>query len=186
MNSRRNLLSLSTALLFGAFPLLAANVTYTVNGTLGPVLSGSDPVGANGKSATVTITASQTLSPVSHTATSATYTLPIGALTLVLNGTTYTSTATSSMTYTRPASGRDKLIVKTTIKELGLPITMTGTFSLAHNSFPLAALAHPAKFSPSPQTLTAATVAGGPGSQLKYSGSLIGTTVLGVSGTASN
>jgi hypothetical protein len=185
MPLRRHFILSAAVLILGAYPLLAANVTYTVTGTLGPVLSGSDPVGANGQSATVTVTASQTLTPIKHTATSATYKLPIGALTLVLNGKTYTSTQVSYMTYTRPA-GPSKLIVTTTVSEFGIPVTLTATVQLARGSFAASALTHPAKFRPSPQTLTAATVAGGPGSQFKYSASLFGTTVLGLSGTASN
>lgn len=44
---------------------------------------------------------------------------------------------------------------------------------------------HPPPFSPSPQTLTAATTASGPGSKIKYT-FLGSTTVLGLNGTASD
>jgi hypothetical protein len=64
--------------------------------------------------------------------------------------------------------------------------TIVGTASLAKGSFTSTVTKHPHKFTPSPQTLTAASTAGGPGSQVKYTSVVGGTTVLGLSGTASN
>ncbi len=186
MELRRRLL-LGTVLVFVLCPLLAAtNINYTITGTLGPVLSGSDPLGANGQSGTLTAVVSTTLTPTSHTATSATYTLPAGAITVVIGGTTYGTTGTSTLKYNLPASGRATMVITSTISVSGLKGTVVGTASLSHGSFPKSVLKHPAKFSPTPQTLTAATKAGGAGSQVKYSAALFGTTVLGLAGTASN
>ena len=88
MLPRRRLLSLfAAALVLGICPLMAANITYTISGTLGPVLSGSDPLGANGESGILTATASTTATPTSKTKTSATYTLPQGSVTVNVGGT---------------------------------------------------------------------------------------------------
>lgn len=190
MLPRRRLLSLSAAvLILGLCPLMAANITYSINGTLGPILSGSDPLGANGESGVITIVASSTLPPTKTTKTSATYTLPAGSITVVIDGTTYGTTGTSTLEYTFPAAGPDKMVITTKISvSLTAKITGTvvGTVSLAKGSFKKAAiLKHPTKFAPSPQTLTAATTSGGAGSQVKYT-ALGSSTVLGFGGTASN
>lgn len=173
----------AAALVLGISPLMAATITYTLSGTLGPVLSGSDYLGANGQSGVLTAKASTTLVPTSHTATSATYKLPAGAITVVIGGTTYATTGTSTLKYTFPAAGPDTMVITTAISVGGLSGTVVGTASLAKGSFTVTR--HPQRFKPSPQTLTAATKAGGPGSQVKYS-SILGTAVLGLSGTASN
>jgi hypothetical protein len=186
MEVRRRCL-LGTVLLLGICPLLAAaKITYTINGTLGPILSGSDPLGANGESGVLTAVVSSLLVPTSKTHTSATYTLPAGAITVVIGGTTYATSGTSTLKYTVPATGADTMVITSTIVVTGLKGTVVGTASLAHASFTNAVLKHPVKFAPTPQTLTAATSAGGPGSQVKYTAPLFGSTVLGIAGTASN
>jgi hypothetical protein len=185
MYLRRGFLLSAAVLVAGICPLMAASITYTINGTLGPVLSGSDPLGANGKSGVLTATASTTLVPTSKTSTTATYTLPAGAITVVIGGTSYGTTGTSTLKYTFPAAGPDNMVITTKISIGGLSGTVVGTASLAKGSFTGAVTKHPRKFTPSPQTLTAATKAGGPGSQIKYT-SILGSTVLGLNGTASN
>jgi len=182
---RRGFLLSAGALVLGICPLMAAHITYTINGTLGPVLSGSDYLGANGESGTLTVIANTTLVPTSTTSTSATYTLPAGAITVVIGGTTYATTGHATLKYNFPATGPDTMVVTTTISVSGLTGTVVGTASLANHSFNSGVTTHPQKFKPSPQTLTAATRAGGAGSQVKYS-SILGATVLGLSGTASN
>jgi hypothetical protein len=178
---------LTATLMLAVCPLLgAASITYTFNGTLGPILSGSDPLGANGESGVVTAVVSTTLSPTSHTSTSATYTLPAGSITVVINGTTYGTTGTSTLKYTFPAAGPDTMVFTATVDISGINGTVTATASLAKGSFPKSIAKHPAKFTPTPQTMTAATKAGGPGSQVSYKVVLLGTTVLGFAGTASN
>jgi len=166
--------------------LAAASITYTISGTLGPVLAGSDPLGANGQSGVLTATASTTLTPTSRTRTSATYTLPAGAITVVISGTTYSTTGTSTLKFVHPATGPDTMVFSGTVSVSGITATVVGTASLANGSIPATVGRHPVKFSPSPQTLTAATSATGPGSKVKYGSGLLGTTVLGITGTASN
>jgi len=176
----------AAALLLGVSPLMAANITYTISGTLGPVLAGSDPLGANGESGVLTATVSNTLTPTSKTSTTATYTLPVGAITVNIGGTVYDTTGTSTLKYSIPASGPDTMVITTSVSVDGLNGTVVGTVSLAHGSFKSGILKHPAKFAPATQTLKAATKAGGAGSQVKYTVPLLGSTTLGIAGSASN
>src|ERR1700688_3749305 len=64
-------------------------LTIVLDGTLGPILSGSDPAGLNGRSATVTVTAKESLVPYNTTANSASYHIPAGAIIVDVNGTDY-------------------------------------------------------------------------------------------------
>ena len=169
----------------GLCPLMAASITYTISGTVGPVLSGSDPLGADGKSGSVTAVVGTTLKPKTHTKTSATYKLPAGAVTVHLAGKSF-SAKTSTLKYTFPPAGPDTMVFTATGSIDGFTGTVVGTVSLAKGSLTHLVTKHPQKFTPSPQTLTAATTAGGPGSQIKYTAPIVGTTVLGLKGTASN
>jgi len=156
-------------------------LTITLKGTLGPILSGSDPLGLNGQSGTVTIMASESLSPTKHTATSATYTLPAGAITVTAGTNKFTTTSPSKMiinlmstadTLTLIASGPSGLMI-------------TDTTFLKTGSWTTAVLKHPGVFKPPQQKLTSAKTAGGPGCKVKYT--IFGsTTVLGFHGTGSN
>jgi len=184
MYIRRGFLLSAAALVLGISPLMAATITYTIKGTIGPVLAGSDYLSANGKSGTLTAKANTLAVPTSHTATSATYKLPAGAITVVIGGTSY-QTGASTLKYTFPAAGPDTMVITTAISDNGLNGTVVGTASLAKGSFTSAVIKHPQKFKPSPQALTAATTASGPGSKVKYS-SVLGTCVLGLKGSASN
>ena len=188
MLPRRRLLSLIAAvLILGLCPLMAASITYTISGTLGPVLSGSDPLGANGESGVLTATAGATLTPTKHTATSATYTLPAGAITVNIDGTSYGTTGTSTLEFTFPAAGPDTMVFSATLSVDGFTGTVVGTASLAKGSFTKAALKHPTVFKPSPQTLTPAKKAKGPGSKVEYDVAILGgSSTLGVSGTATS
>src|SRR5215469_14905140 len=73
-------------------------LTITINGTLGPVLSGSDTLGLNGKSAVVTVLENEAAKPIKHTTTSATYKVPAGAITVNVNGSNYQSSSPAKMT----------------------------------------------------------------------------------------
>lgn len=190
---RRRLLTLLPVLVLALCPLLAsaaapdATLTITINGTLGPVLSGSDPLGANGESGSITIMISESASPTSTTAASATYKVPAGGVVAVIGSTTYPSTSPSTMKITFPAAGPDVITVTSVVSVGGLNATVVGVASLAKGSFRKAAiLKHPTTFSPSPQNLTAATSANGPGSKVSYSNPLFGKTVLGLTGTAAS
>ncbi len=186
METRRRGLFFATVLMLGICPLMAQTITYTYSGTLGPVLSGSDPLGANGQSGVLTATIATSAVPTSTTSSSATYTLPPGAITVVIGGTTYGTTGTSTLKYIFSAKNPCKMIFTATVSVSGLNGTVVGTAQLAKRSFTSAVKTHPTKFAPTPQTLTAATVANGPGSQVKYSVPLFGSTILGLSGSATN
>jgi hypothetical protein len=185
------LLSFSTALVLGLCPLLAqpisdTTITANITGTIGDILSGSDPLGLSGKSGTVTVLVSESLSPTKPTSTSATYKLPPGAITLTFGSDTYTTTSASTMKITLPDKGPDVLVLTASIKDDKLTVSVVGTIDLKHGSFPSSVLVeHPAPFKPSPQTITAATNTTGTGSKLQYT-FLGSTTVLGLSGTASD
>lgn len=187
MHTRR-LFLLSMVLVLGLCPLLAATPDTTVNmtfsGTLGPILSGSDPLGGNGQSGSIMVAASESLKPTSKTTSTVTYTLPAGAITVTINGTTYGSPNTSTMKISLGASA-NTVVLTTSVTYLGIKGTVVGTASLAKGSFGSTVFSHPIPFKPSPQNLTSATTASGPGSKVKYT-VFGGTTVLGFSGTASN
>lgn len=156
----------------------ATTLTVTADGTLGPVLKGSDPAGLNGKSATVTILASESLKPYKTTAKSASYHIPAGDITVDVNGTDYTSTSRSSMII-KLGSKADLLTFKATLKIDGFTVKVSDTSALQSGSWSNAVLQHPDVFSPSPQTLSS------PSSSFTYT--VFGeTTVLGVGGSIAN
>jgi hypothetical protein len=157
-------------------------LTISIKGTLGPILSGSDPLGLDGKSGTVTVMVSESKSPTSHTATSATYTLPAGAVTVSAGGKKFTTKSPSKMIINLTSTADILTLIVTNTKN-GLLVTDT-TF-LKAGSWTNAVLKHPGVFKPSPQKLTSATSAGGPGCKVKYT--IIGsTTVLGFRGNGAS
>lgn len=162
----------------------AHTLTISIRGTLGPILSGSDPAGLDGKKGAVTVLASESLKPVQHTKNSATYQLPAGAITVDADGTKYTSPSPSKMTITL-AGKADILSLVLAISVDGQNVVITDTTYLAKGSWPMTVLKHPTVFSPSPQELTSAKTADGPGCKLKYSIDE-SATVLGFSGHASS
>jgi hypothetical protein len=157
-------------------------LTIFIKGTLGPILSGTDPLGLDGQSGTVTVMASESLSPTKHTSTSATYTLPPGAI-KVTAGTNKFTTKSPSKMMINLTSTADILTLIVTDTKNGLMVTDT-TF-LKPGSWTTAVLKHPGVFKPSPQKLTSAKTAGGPGCKVKYT--IFGsTTVLGFHGAGSS
>ena len=156
----------------------ASVITITLDGTLGPVISGNDPAGLDGQSAMVTVTASESLKPYKTTAGSASYHIPAGDITVNVNGTEYTSTSRSSM-IVKLGKKADLLALKANITVLGQKVNVTDVSAFQSGSWTTGVLQHPALFSPSPQNLTE------PSSTFTYT--VFGeTTVLGVTGTAAN
>ncbi len=159
-------------------------LSITVKGTIGPLLSGSDPLGIDGLKGTIKILASESLKPTKHTATSATYTLPAGAIT-VTAGTNKFSTKSPSKMIINLTSTADTLTLIVAGKVEGVSLMVTDTTYLKAGSWTTAVLTHPGVFAPTPQKLTAAKTATGPGCKIKYT--IFGSTsILGFSGTASN
>ena len=153
-------------------------ITTTLDGTLGPVISGNDPAGLDGQSATVTVLAKESLVPYKTTATSASYHIPAGDITVTVNGTEYTSTSRSTM-IVKLGRKADLLMLKAKLNISGYPVSVSDTSALQSGSWDSGVLQHPELFSPSPQDLSE------PASTFTYT--VFGeTTVLGVTGTAAN
>jgi hypothetical protein len=153
-------------------------LTIALDATLGPVISGSDPAGLDGQSATVTVVVKESLNPYKTTAGSASYHIPAGDITVSVNGTDYTSTSRSSM-IVKLGHKADLLILKAKLDILGHAVTVSDTSALQSGSWTSGVLQHPAVFSPSPQDISE------PASTFTYT--VFGeTTVLGVTGTVSN
>jgi hypothetical protein len=156
-------------------------LTITLKGTLGPVLTGTDPLGLDGQSGTVKVMASESLSPTKHTSTSATYTLPAGAITVTAGSNRFTTTSPSKMIINLMSTAD----ILTLIAAGPNGLMVTDTTFLKAGSWTTKVLKHPTVFKPSPQKLTSAKSAGGPGCKVKYT--IFGsTTVLGFHGSGSS
>jgi len=175
--------SLSAQLLSTEISELAASKTLTVDlrGTLGPILSGSDPLGLNGQKSQLVVEASEALKPTKHTSNSATYTLPPGAITISVGSYKFQSNGSSTMVITL-AESADVVTLSGSFSQYDIQVTGTGY--LKAGSWTKSVLKHPTTFHPSPQKLKSAKTSNGPGSKVEYtfSGS---ATVLGFTGTAS-
>lgn len=182
----RRLSIVSTVLMLGMLPLAAqqppsTTLTIALTGTLGPVLEGSDPLGTSGHTGSLTLMASESLSPIKVATNSVEYTIPAGAITDVIGKRSFTTTTPGEMAVTlTPAAD-----VLTVIYNSRDNTVTTLIAYLAPGSWSTAVMIHPEPFSPTPQDLKSATVAGGRGTQLQYT--LNGSrTVVGMNGTASN
>lgn len=188
---RRYLLAITAILAIGASTLASAadltgitpsakTLTITINGTLGPVLSGSDPLGLNGQNGMLTLMASEKLSPKKHTSNSATYILPAGAVVVTVGNNQFQTSSPSTLVITLGSSA-DVLTLSAPGPD-GLKVV--GTADLKSGSWGNAILKHPGLFKPSPQDLAPAKNSNGPGSKVKYT--IFGSsTVLGLKGTIS-
>lgn len=156
-----------------------ATLSITLDGTAGPILQGSDPLGLNGQSATVTLLIDEGAKPKSQKKNSVTYKIPAGAITLTFGGTQYQTTSPAKMII-KLGRTADTLTLVSAVTQQGITVNFTDTTVLAPGSWTDAVLTHPAPFQPSPQDFSE------PASKLKYSSSLFGTTVVGVSGTAAS
>ena len=179
------LLSLSTILVLGICPLVAeapnTTLTITINGTLGPLLRGSDPLGANNQSGSLTIMANESLAPTKSNTNLVTYTLPRGAITATIAGITFSTTSTSTMTIDLTSTAD----ILTVTANGPISSVITAKVYLAAGSWARLVLKHPVAFSPSPQNLTPAPNATAAGSKLTYK-VLGSTTTMGLTGTASD
>jgi hypothetical protein len=156
----------------------ARTMVIVLDGTLGPVLSGSDPAGLDGQSATVTINVKESLDPYKTTRNSASYHIRAGDVTVTISGTNYTSTSRSSV-IVKLGKKADLLTLKGKVTVFGHQVQISDVSALAAGSWTTDVLQHPTLFSPSPQNLSE------PSSTFTYTVSGQ-TTVLGVTGTASN
>jgi hypothetical protein len=175
-------------------------LNFSGSGTLGPIINCTnpnfcDPAHLSGFSFSFTGAIDESLTPTACPSgvlagTSVCYTLPAGALTVgVGNGRPIPTDTTSVLALTLPGgSANDILEVLFNLPDEG-ENPVTAILDLAPNSFDSGALSHPEPFTPSPQTLTAAS-SNPPtinGSSLEYCESScdLDTTTLGLAGTAS-
>ena len=159
----------------------AAIINVTVLGNLGPVLEGSDPLGASGHNGILSLQISESETPETVSGSSVVYSVPAGSVTTLIGSTRFTTITPSRLTITLgPAADTLSVLYS---GQNGTQTRFEAT--LAPGSFSTAVLTHPEPFSPTPQNLTAAMGAAGPGSKLSYaySGTL---TVLGLDGSISN
>jgi len=152
-------------------------LTITVAGTVS-LISGPDCLGANGHSASASVMISESATPISSTASSATYKIPAGGVSATVGSTTFSTTKPWSMKITLDST-YDQLVLSGP-GPLDIAIKATGT--LKKGSWTSAVLLHPEPFSPSPQKQTPSD------SKLQYTAPLVcsGTTVLGLTGSVSN
>jgi len=182
---RRRLLLLTCvgAMTLGTMLAQAPETTLTmsVTGTLGPVLQGTDPKGIDGHTGTLTVKISESASPAVSNTDYAAYVVPAGGVTAMIGTTPYTTESPSRMAIKLGANGDTISVVFRSQDNTESRFEA----ELAPGSFSTSVLMHPTPFSPSPQNLTPATSAAGPGSQFWYrEGTAF--TVLGLTGSISN
>lgn len=156
----------------------AATLTIVLDGTLGPVLSGSDPAGLDGDSATITLTVSESLTPYKVTAKSASYHIPAKDIVLSVNGTDYSPSSRYNLIINLGKTA-DTMTLTGKVKIEFISATVSDVSSLAAGSWSKTVRQHLVTFSPSPQNLSE------PSSQLSYTAEGE-KTVLGVTGTIAN
>jgi hypothetical protein len=111
-----------------SLPARAGTITLETSGTLGPLLSGIDPLKLNGGSFLVMGTIDANSSPIGTTADSATYTLP-GTLDITIGALDF-SGFFGTMTLTDAASGPDTVVLDFLVSELGFVPVVSATLSL--------------------------------------------------------
>ncbi len=174
------------------------------SGVLGPILGGTtcptpnakgcDPLKVNGEPFTFTGTIDESLTPnpiaSCPAGVSVCYTIPAGDLGgQIGNAAPFTTTTTSTLSLTMPGGSGNDIMEIDFLAQSGSPVT--AILDLAPNSFSAGVLLNPEAFSPSPQSLFAATgipADGINGSSVTYceiNCALLGSTILGLSGTAS-
>jgi uncharacterized repeat protein (TIGR03803 family) len=184
-----------SAAIFASAATARASLTldFTATGTLGPVLSGSDPFALNGSAfaftgfidESATPTACPTGLPITPTVC---YTIPANQLTGQVGVLPPVTIATPSLlAVVASKTSNDALEIQ--FSAIGLSVT--AILQLAPGSFPPSILQHPIPFKPSPQALAAATSVPPPinGSSAQYcvgACSPSSETWLGITGNTSS
>jgi hypothetical protein len=102
-----------------ALPAAAGTLSIDVNGVLGPLLDGADPIHLDGAIFTATGTIDQNAAPISVSGDSATYYLP-GNLQIMLGNTTLTG-YDAMLTMTAPSAGPDTMVLDFSIFQNAAP-----------------------------------------------------------------
>jgi hypothetical protein len=191
--SARRWLVLTTLLVVALCPLLgqSTTLTLTVSGTLGPVLSGNDRWELNGRPVVLTITTSESLSPLERNTHAVEYQLTPSDVAATVSGTPFSGYSTPTSTgpivaavFTPEADiGVLSGVLQNDISTFAFA-QIRGTIFLKPGSWNKTVLEHITAFSPSPQNITAATSPTGPGSKLEVDTG--GATIYGLTGTASS
>ena len=126
---------------------------------------------------------------LSYTSATATYELPPGAIAWRVGAYTETNLKNSTLEYIFQTDGPSELVV--IAEDLVLAVggysgSVEFDATLANGSFNSSVTQHPMQFSPSPQSLTAATTLSGSGSKAAYMPHAATPTILGLAGTISN
>jgi hypothetical protein len=177
-------------------------LSFDGSGTLGPIIGGTncptptspgcDPLGINGQTVTFdgTISSSLTPNPIAScpAGVSVCYTIPAGDLGgQIGTAKPFTTTTPSTLSLTIPGGSANDIMTVNFEAQFDSPVT--AILELAPNSFNSGALINPEPFTPSPQTLIAASVPPPTinGSSVSYCeiNCTLGSTILGFGGTAS-
>ena len=171
------------------------------SGTLGPIIGGTDcptpttkgcdPLGVNGHGFTFTGTIDESLTPnpiaSCPAGVSVCYTIPAVDLSgQIGTAKPFTTTTTSTLSLTIPGGSANDIMEIDFEAQADSPVT--AILELAPNSFNAGALSNPEPFTPSPQTLFAATsipptINGSSVTYCEINCALLGSTILGLSGT---
>jgi hypothetical protein len=111
-----------------SLPARAGDITLETSGTLGPLISGIDPLNLDGGIFFVTGTIDQNSAPVSITTDSATFSIP-GTLDITVGALDF-SGFYGNLTLTDPSSGPDTVTLDFMVSELGFVPVVTATLSL--------------------------------------------------------
>jgi hypothetical protein len=111
-----------------SIPARAGTITLETSGTLGPLMSGIDPLKLNGGSFLVTGMLDQSSAPTSITADSATYSIP-GTLDITVGDLDF-GNLFGTLTLVDPSSGPDTVALDFSVSELGFVPIVTATLSL--------------------------------------------------------
>jgi hypothetical protein len=178
-------------------------LSFDGNGILGPIIGGTDcptpttagcdPLVINGQSFSFTGTISESLTPNAigscPAGVSVCYTIPSGDLGgQIGDAKPFTTTTPSTLSLTIPGGSAADIMQINFEAQGSSPVT--AIFELAPDSFDSGALTHPEPFTPSPQTLLAAssappTINGSSVTYCEINCSFFGSTVLGLNGTTS-
>jgi hypothetical protein len=176
-------------------------LSFDGSGTLGPIIGGTncttptspgcDPLGINGQPVTFNGTISTSLTPTpcpSGVTASVCYTIPAGDLGgQIGTAKPFTTTTPSTLALTIPGGSANDIMEVDFEAQFDSPVT--AILELAPNSFNSGALTNPEPFTPSPQTLIAASIPPPTidGSSVTYCeiNCTLGSTILGFGGTAS-
>lgn len=112
-----------------SIPARAGTVAFGTSGTLGPVLSGSDPLQLSGRTFSLTGAIDPHAVPISTTGDSATYDVPVNLDIMIGNAPPLTGYF-ATITLTDPASGPDTMTIDFNVVEFNFTPIVGATLTL--------------------------------------------------------